>query len=580
MEMNTNARELHELEQELHIDIVPGTEVMTDVGSHHFVKGGGASSQVLVPQPSEHPHDPLNWSQWWKMLCITSTTVVTFTQGFGPLALAPMFGDYIKEFDSNLHDVVKFTGVCILVLGFSNFIWVPISTSCGRRPVFILSQIVCLVASIWRARATSYGSFMGACILNGIGAGPAETIQPAVIADIFFLHDRGFWNTLYWVAYMGSLMVGPIVSGSMALHLGWRSFWWLNVGLLGLSLAMVIFMFPETKWHRLHPDEIGTSSDLKTVDTKNSTSADTIERPMTSRSRMVLADEWHEDTEKSTSGGNITRVQSNHHPHHSTTSANNNRVPWLGKGAPGRSQWGIYTPTANPWKSIFIDLWTPWKLFAFPIVEFASFVVSWSCSSFLTVNLTQSQAFAAPPYNFSSQTIGFFNFAILGGSMLGLFTAGPLSDWVSARATKKNRGIREPEMRLPAMIPYVFIMILGNCIVAFGYDNHWPWQLIVILGYACAGIQVAALPAMVTTYAVDSYKPVAGSLMVSITVNKNLWGYGFSEFITPWATKHGFVPPIMTNMSLVTLWCALGVVFYFWGKQFRRWSRNSGVHRL
>lgn len=87
---------------------------------------------------------------------------------------------------------------------------VPISTSCGRRPVFILSQIVCLVASIWRARATSYGSFMGACILNGIGAGPAETIQPAVIADIFFLHDRGFWNTLYWVAYMGSLMVGPV----------------------------------------------------------------------------------------------------------------------------------------------------------------------------------------------------------------------------------------------------------------------------------------------------------------------------------------------------------------------------------
>lgn len=123
-------------------------------------------------------------------------------------------------------------------------------------------------------------------------------------------------------------------------------------------------------------------------------------------------------------------------------------------------------------------------------------------------------------------------------------------------------------------------MILGNCIVAFGYDNHWPWQLIVIVGYACAGIQVAALPAMVTTYAVDSYKPVAGSLMVSITVNKNLWGYGFSEFITPWATKHGFVPPIMTNMSLITLWCALGVVFYFWGKHFRRWSRNSGVHRL
>lgn len=43
------------------------------------------------------------------------------------------------------------------------------------------------------------------------------------------------------------------------------------------------------------------------------------------------------------------------------------------------------------------------------------------------------------------------NFAILIGAFIGLGTAGPLSDWVSARATKKNRGIREPEMRLQAM---------------------------------------------------------------------------------------------------------------------------------
>ena len=26
--------------------------------------------------------------------------------------------------------------------------------------------------------------------------------MPEIIADIFFLHDRGKWNTLYWVVYM------------------------------------------------------------------------------------------------------------------------------------------------------------------------------------------------------------------------------------------------------------------------------------------------------------------------------------------------------------------------------------------
>jgi len=41
-------QELHQIEAELHEEILPGTEIMTDVGSHHFVKGG---SHVLVPQP-------------------------------------------------------------------------------------------------------------------------------------------------------------------------------------------------------------------------------------------------------------------------------------------------------------------------------------------------------------------------------------------------------------------------------------------------------------------------------------------------------------------------------------------------
>lgn len=41
----------------------------------------------------------------------------------GPLSIAPMIPNLIEAFDSNLNDVIQFTGVAILVLGFSNFIW-------------------------------------------------------------------------------------------------------------------------------------------------------------------------------------------------------------------------------------------------------------------------------------------------------------------------------------------------------------------------------------------------------------------------------------------------------------------------
>ena len=51
---------------------------------------------------------------------------------------------------------------------------VPLSTSFGRRPVLLASTLVCFGSAIWRARAQSYGSFMGASVLNGLAAGPAE----------------------------------------------------------------------------------------------------------------------------------------------------------------------------------------------------------------------------------------------------------------------------------------------------------------------------------------------------------------------------------------------------------------------
>lgn len=45
------------------------------------------------------------------------------SRGMGPLALAPMLPKLITAFHSNLTDVVQFTGIPILVLGFSNSIW-------------------------------------------------------------------------------------------------------------------------------------------------------------------------------------------------------------------------------------------------------------------------------------------------------------------------------------------------------------------------------------------------------------------------------------------------------------------------
>lgn len=228
----------------------------------------------------------------------------------------------------------------------------------------------------------------------------------------------------------------------MAEHVGWRSFFWLNVGILGAVLLLQIFLFPETKWHRSRADETHETSEA---------------------AQQVIS-----EPEKPIEVQQQEKVEVEEAPE---------RDPYLHRGRPSKKQFLLWQLDGNNLKTVLTSFWIPWKLLAFPIVELAAFVVSWSASVFLTLNLTQSQAFAEPPYNFNSQTIGFFNFAILIGAFIGLATNGPFSDWISMKATRKNKGIREPEMRLPAMAVYVVIMIIGNFVVAFGYEYKWDWRV-------------------------------------------------------------------------------------------------------
>ena len=49
---------LRDLEHDVPTEILPGTEIMGDVGDYHFTKRG-RNNTVLVPQPSNDPNDPL-----------------------------------------------------------------------------------------------------------------------------------------------------------------------------------------------------------------------------------------------------------------------------------------------------------------------------------------------------------------------------------------------------------------------------------------------------------------------------------------------------------------------------------------
>jgi len=528
---------------------LPGTEVFEFDGAD-IVKTG-KDGMVLVPQPSRDPNDPLNWTWAWKLAVIINQTAFVFISVLTPLSIAPLTPIFIKRFDKSLSQVALLTGAAVIALGYANLVIIPFSNIFGRRLTSLICAMTCVLSNIWQAVATSYGSFLAARVVSGLGAAANESIMTVVVADVIFLHQRGSWMGLYFWAYFMGTFVGPIISGNVAASMGYQWFFWICAILSGANFITLFFFSPETKFRRI-------------IEVHRTTTAET-----SSLSDKPRADEKGVSTPISTDVENPADI----HPH--------DRI--VGHGHPSITQRFsvLPTPDLHALKFIFRDVTSPLRLAFYPIILWASMSMGFAANCVLNLNLTQSQVFAAPPYNFSPSAVGLVNLAFVGGAAVGLMTAGPFGDWVSWKLTKGNHGVREPEMRLGAMIPYICFALIGNVIVAVGYQRSWPWEVIVVIGFGFVGLISVAIPTIAITYAVDCYKPIAGEIMVIATICKNTFGFGQTYYINDWAIADGYIPPIMMVGGITTAISLLGVVvFGIWGKNFRRWTKDRWVHEL
>ena len=73
----------------------------------------------------------------------------------------------------------------------TNLFWVPLANTIGRRPIILLALLTLTLGSMWAGLATSFSSLLGARAIMGIGGGPADTVCPDVVGEIFFVHQRG-----------------------------------------------------------------------------------------------------------------------------------------------------------------------------------------------------------------------------------------------------------------------------------------------------------------------------------------------------------------------------------------------------
>ncbi|CAG9942530.1 unnamed protein product [Clonostachys rosea f. rosea IK726] len=526
------------------IEMIPGTEVMTDVEEKHLAHAHNtASSAILIPQPTNDPHDPLNWSLWWKTLVMVNQGFFVISSVIPALSIAPLTPLFMETWNRSLTDVALLTGVTVMLLGYCNFIIIPCSEIFGRRITLMCCCLLNMAALIWSATANSYGSFLGARILTGTGASANESIMNVVVADMYFLHERGKYVGSYFWCYFVGLFLGPVIAGAVADRVSYRWFFWACTIAQGVNMVALVFFFPETRRsyddYNVHSQACQPSSNAIDQD-EHKTENPTLGSP----SALTIRDEC------------------------------------VGKGRPSRAQFNLFQPIDRlALKHVIRHFLTPLQIFFFPIIFWASMSMGCAANALLAVNLLQSQALAAPPYNFTPAQVGYANFALVAGGIIGLGVAGPWSDWISQKATKRNGGIREPEMRLISLTPFIAAALVGLVAFGVGVQDKWPWPAVVVVGFGLVGVQVVAIPTIVITYAIDSYKPVTGEIMVIATVCKNTFGFGMTYFMNDWAASNGFIQPTMLLMAMTVGITLLGmVVFIFFGKKFRYWTKDARIH--
>jgi len=145
-----------------HLEHVPGTALLTDVigaDEHHHHGNldtsvlrhakGRDSDVVLVPQPSRSPNDPLKWPLWKKDLMLFFICIDTAVVGAWGLMISPGYAKMTIQFDMSYNALNGGLGWGVFVIGVSCFFTNSLAVIYGRRPIFLLENLLLFISSLW-----------------------------------------------------------------------------------------------------------------------------------------------------------------------------------------------------------------------------------------------------------------------------------------------------------------------------------------------------------------------------------------------------------------------------------------------
>ncbi|KAH6626519.1 major facilitator superfamily domain-containing protein [Chaetomium sp. MPI-SDFR-AT-0129] len=513
----------------------------------------GTVQVVKVPTPTPDPADPLNWPTWRKAACMISVAWYAFVCNYISASIAPALPLWNHAFPGDRRreeELMRFVAFNVLVLGLGNIIWVPLANIYGRRLILILSTTLLSAATTFGVFQTGYMATLLIRIFQGLGSSASETVTPAIVGDLFFVHERGGWMAFYSASLATGSVVGGITGGYIAAELGWTRQFYVGMAISGIASLAVMFLVPETMFDR---SQFALPIELQLPRTWYEEATDDGEEQGQNEE-----EDFEEDEEVRRAS---TRVVA-------------------GRGIASTAAPSAYPPFSflrslrlSPYRGhVFHHFCKPWFALRLPATWIIMLQYGGLVGSVAVISTVGPQVLSRPPYRWGEHAGLLFVGALVGIVLGGLWT-GLVADWmVKWRARSQESGFAEPEARVGVVVPALVVatcglLVFGAC-AQFPGENALGWVGLEV-AFGMVSFALAQVPSIWFGYLIDAYDQLASDCFVMICVFRGAIPFAWTLVAAQWIEKAGYLVPFGGFAGIMAVFSMLIIPVVCGGKRMR-----------
>ncbi|KAH3670676.1 hypothetical protein OGAPHI_001191 [Ogataea philodendri] len=491
--------------REIDYSAVPGTSHLVDLDKSAHV-AETKTGIVLIPEPSNDPNDPLNWSKGRKLMHAFCLVVFVFGGGIPSCCIYSILTEISDYSGISLSDLNNGTGYFFLFLGLGNLLLMPLAQQYGKRPVYLVSTLGSLGFNLWLTYVKGNGQWIAAKILCGILQAPGESLPEISVGDVWFEHERATYMGVYSVALFGSNYLAPMVAGFINDSLGWKWVLWLACIFNAVCFVFLFFFLEESNYFKPRHPSGAVSEDY------------------------ASGEKTHANVEVVTM-----------------------------EDVPLRTFWQRLSLTygVNPKNNLKDHFMGAFYMAQFPAVLYAGFLYGASLFWYSVLNATEALVLGGEPYNFSPAMCGLAYVSPVIFALIIYPYAGWSTDYIKIWFARKNKGMSQAEDRFWVLVPYMILGPVSLILWGVGAAKGIHWFGVVFGLGLMAGLCTIGCVSSVT-YIVDCYEEMTYSAITVVIVIRNVMNFAMDYGITPFVTNVG-----LQNCFVASAFICLFCYFFF-----------------